>query len=99
VFERFTDHARRVVVLAQEESLRLSHHYIGTEHILLGLVREGEGVAVAVLGRLGADLNQVRQRVTQLLQDDADELRYVARRARAEAACWRERLALGSVIV
>src|SRR6195952_3698553 len=67
MFERFTDRARRVVVLAQEEARMLSHNYIGTEHILLGLIREGEGVAAQVLVKLGADLNRVRQQVLQLL--------------------------------
>src|ERR687884_305727 len=67
MFERFTDRARRVVVLAQEEALQLGHNYIGTEHILLGLIREGEGVAAQVLVKLGADLNRVRQQVLQLL--------------------------------
>src|SRR6478752_2286509 len=67
MFERFTDRARRVVVLAQEEARLLGHNYIGTEHILLGLIREGEGVAAQVLVKLGADLNRVRQQVIQLL--------------------------------
>src|ERR687896_96072 len=67
MFERFTDRARRVVVLAQEEARLLNHNYIGTEHILLGLIREGEGVAAQVLDKLGADLSRVRQQVIQLL--------------------------------
>src|SRR5215213_740196 len=67
MFERFTDRARRVVVLAQEEAKMLNHNYIGTEHILLGLIHEGEGVAAQVLVKLGADLNRVRQQVIQLL--------------------------------
>src|SRR5918999_1346261 len=67
MFERFTDRARRGVVLAQEEARMLNHNYIGTEHILLGLIREGEGVAAQVLQKLGADLNRVRQTVIQLL--------------------------------
>src|SRR5215813_14342494 len=67
MFERFTDRARRVVVLAQEEARMLNHNYIGTEHILLGLIREGEGIAAQVLVKLGADLNRVRQQVIQLL--------------------------------
>jgi hypothetical protein len=67
MFERFTDRARRVVVLAQEEARLLNHNYIGTEHILLGLVREGEGVAAQVLVKLGADLRRVRQQVVQVL--------------------------------
>jgi ATP-dependent Clp protease ATP-binding subunit ClpC len=71
MFERFTDRARRVVVLAQEEARALEHNYIGTEHILLGLIREGEGVAAQVLVGLGADLKRVRQQVTHLLQGGA----------------------------
>ena len=67
MFERFTDRARRVVVLAQEEARMLHHDYIGTEHILLGLIREGEGVAAQVLIKLGADPSRVRQQVIQLL--------------------------------
>ena len=69
MFERFTDRARRVVVLAQEEARMLSHNYIGTEHILLGLIREGEGVAAQVLVKLGGSLERVRQQVIQLLAD------------------------------
>jgi ATP-dependent Clp protease ATP-binding subunit ClpA len=69
MFERFTDKARRVVVLAQEEARMLNHNYIGTEHILLGLIHEGEGVAAQVLVRLGADLNRVRREVIRLAQD------------------------------
>src|SRR6266511_1101384 len=68
MFERFTERARRVVVLAQEEARMLNHGYIGTEHILLGLIREGEGVAAQVLEKLGADLNRVRQQVIQLIE-------------------------------
>src|SRR5918993_5929987 len=68
MFERFTDRARRVVVLALREALHLEHNYIGTEHILLGLIREGEGVAAQVLVKLGADLSRVRQQVIQVLR-------------------------------
>ena len=67
MFERFTDRGRQVVVLAQDEARRLKHNYIGTEHLLLGLIREGEVVAAQVLVKLGADLNRVRQQVIQLL--------------------------------
>ncbi len=59
-FEKFTERARKVLTLAQEEAQRLNHNYIGTEHILLGLVRESEGVAVKVLSNLGADPDKVR---------------------------------------
>src|SRR6266700_834528 len=67
MFERFTDRARRVVVLAQEEGRMLHHDHIGTEHILLGLIRDGEGVAAQVLVKLGGDPSRVRQQVIQLL--------------------------------
>ena len=63
MFERFTERARQVVVLAQDEARTLKHNYIGTEHILLGILREGEGVAAQILVRLGADLPLVRGRV------------------------------------
>jgi ATP-dependent Clp protease ATP-binding subunit ClpC len=63
----FTPRAKKVLELSLRESLQLGHNYIGTEHILLGLLREGDGVAAQVLVRLGADLNRVRQQVIQLL--------------------------------
>ncbi|MCH7484189.1 MAG: ATP-dependent Clp protease ATP-binding subunit [Chloroflexi bacterium] len=62
-FEKFSERARRVLSLAQEEALRFNHNYIGTEHLLLGLVREGEGVAAKVLANLGVELNKVRSAV------------------------------------
>ena len=67
MFERFTDRARRVVVLAQDEARRLDHNYIGTEHILLGLVKEGEGVAAKALEALGIGLAAVRQQVEEII--------------------------------
>ena len=67
MFERFTDRARRVVVLAQEESRMLNHHYIGTEHILLGLVHESEGVAARALGSMNISLEAVRLQVEQII--------------------------------
>jgi ATP-dependent Clp protease ATP-binding subunit ClpA len=67
MFERFTDRARRVVVLAQEEARLLHHNYIGTEHILLGLLREGEGVAARVLERLGISTEVVREKVASII--------------------------------
>jgi ATP-dependent Clp protease ATP-binding subunit ClpC len=86
MFERFTDRARRVVVLAQDEARMLGHDYIGTEHILLGLIREGDGVAAQMLVKLGADLNRVRQQVTQLAsgqqaQPDSEALKVRPREA------------------
>jgi len=67
LFERFTDRARRVVVLAQEEARLLNHNYIGTEHILLGLIHEGEGVAAKALESLGISLDAVRQQVEEII--------------------------------
>ena len=65
MFEKFTDKARRVVVLAQEEAKLLNHNYIGTEHILLGLIHEGEGVAAKALEALGLNLETVREQVQE----------------------------------
>jgi ATP-dependent Clp protease ATP-binding subunit ClpA len=67
VFERFTDKASRVVVLAQEEARMLNHNYIGTEHILLGLIHEGEGVAAKALDSLSINLDAVRQQVEEII--------------------------------
>jgi hypothetical protein len=67
MFERFTDRARRVVVLAQEEAGRLNHNYIGTEHLLLGLIHEGEGIAARALEALGIRLEVVRAEVEEII--------------------------------
>jgi ATP-dependent Clp protease ATP-binding subunit ClpC len=67
MFERFTDRARRVVVLAQEEARLLNHNYIGTEHLLLGLIHEGEGLAAKALESLGVTLDQVRSQVEDMI--------------------------------
>ena len=67
-FQRFTERARRVMHFAQEEAQRLQHNYIGTEHILLGLVREGEGVAAKVLKSFDVDIEKVRQAVEQIIK-------------------------------
>ena len=83
----FTPRAKKVLELSLRESTQLGHNYIGTEHILLGLVREGEGVAAQVLVNLGADLNRVRQQVVQLLHGRA-----------GEGASWRARSARTGVI-
>ena len=69
----FTPRAKKVLELSLREALQLGHNYIGTEHILLGLIREGEGVAAQVLVKLGADLNRVRQQVIQLLSGYQDK--------------------------
>ena len=67
MFERFTDRARRVVVLAQEEARMLNHNYIGTEHILLGLIHEGEGVAAKALESMNISLDAVREQVQEII--------------------------------
>ena len=67
----FTPRAKKVLELSLREALELGHNYIGTEHMLLGLVREGEGVAAMVLAKLGADLSRVREQVIQLLAAEA----------------------------
>jgi len=67
MFERFTDQARRIVVLAQEEARALNHNYIGSEHILLGLVHDGEGSAAEALESLGIGLDAVRQQVEEII--------------------------------
>ena len=72
MFERFTDRARRVVVLAQEEARMLNHNYIGTEHLLLGLVHEGEGIAARALESLGITLNSVREQVQDIIGPGAN---------------------------
>ena len=68
MFNRFTERARKVIVYAKEEARRFNHDYIGTEHLLLGLVREGEGVAAAVLQKLGVDLETIRMEVEKMVQ-------------------------------
>ena len=72
MFERFSDRARRVVVLAQEEARHLNHNYIGTEHVLLGLIHEGEGVAAKALESLGISLEAVRAEVTGIVGRGAE---------------------------
>ncbi|MBM3248449.1 MAG: ATP-dependent Clp protease ATP-binding subunit [Candidatus Omnitrophica bacterium] len=68
MFNRFTERARKVIILAKEEARRFNHDYIGTEHLLLGLVREGEGVAAAVLQKLGVSLENIRIEIEKLVQ-------------------------------
>jgi ATP-dependent Clp protease ATP-binding subunit ClpC len=82
----FTPRAKKVLELSLREALQLGHNYIGTEHILLGLIREGEGVAAQVLVKLGADLNRVRQQVIQLLSGTRARSRRRRRGAPARAA-------------
>src|ERR687885_243712 len=99
MFERFTDRARRAVVLAQEEARRLNHNYIGTEHILLGLIHEGEGVAAKALESLGISLEGVRQQVEEIIgqgqQAPSGHIPFTPRAKKVLELSLREALQLG----
>src|ERR1700716_3139854 len=99
MFERFTDRARRVVVLAQEEARMLNHNYIGTEHILLGLIHEGEGVAAKALESLGISLEAVRQQVEEIIgqgqQAPSGRIPFTPRAKKVLELSLREALQLG----
>jgi ATP-dependent Clp protease ATP-binding subunit ClpC len=99
MFERFTDRARRVVVLAQEEARMLNHNYIGTEHILLGLIHEGEGVAAKALESLGISLDAVRQQVQEIIgqgqQAPSGHIPFTPRAKKVLELSLREALQLG----
>ena len=69
----FTDRVRKVLQMAREEAARLHHEYVGTEHILLGLIREGEGVAAAVLQKLNVDLEEIQQKSLPSQDDEIEE--------------------------
>src|SRR5512139_153510 len=99
MFERFTDRARRVVVLAQEEARMLNHNYIGTEHILLGLIHEGEGVASKALESLGISLESVREQVQEIIgqgeEVTAGQIPFTPRAKKVLELSLREALQLG----
>ncbi len=99
MFERFTDRARRVVVLAQEEARLLNHNYIGTEHILLGLIHEGEGVAAKALESLGISLDAVREQVQDIIgqgqQAPSGHIPFTPRAKKVLELSLREALQLG----
>src|SRR6266481_2701195 len=99
MFERFTDRARRVVVLAQEEARMLNHNYIGTEHILLGLIHEGEGVAAKALESLGISLEAVRAQVEEIIghggQAPSGHIPFTPRAKKVLELSLREALQLG----
>jgi ATP-dependent Clp protease ATP-binding subunit ClpA len=99
MFERFTDRARRVMVLAQEEARLLNHNHIGTEHLLLGLIHEGEGVAAQALESLGVSLPTVRQRVEEIIgrgqQALAGRIPFTPRAKKVLELSRREALAMG----
>jgi ATP-dependent Clp protease ATP-binding subunit ClpC len=98
VFERFTDRARRVVVLAQEEARMLSHGHIGTEHLLLALLREGEGLAAETLDALGVELDSARRRVGEAAgpgKDPGGHIPFTPRAKKVLELSLREALTLG----
>ena len=99
MFERFTDRARRVVVLAQEEARLLNHNYIGTEHILLGLIHEGEGVAARALESMGINLEAVRHQVVEIIgqgsQAPSGHIPFTPRAKKVLELSLREALQLG----
>ena len=100
MFERFTDRARRVIVLAQDEARELDHNYIGTEHILLGLLRDGEGVAVAALDALGISLDETRAKVTEIIgrgsEQPSGHIPFTPRAKKVLELSLREALELGN---
>src|SRR6476660_1262301 len=99
MFERFTDRARQVVVLAGEEARALNHNYIGTEHILLGLLREGDGCAARSLESLGISLDAVRQQIQEIIgqgqQAPSGHIPFTPRVKKALELSLRESLRLG----
>ncbi len=99
MFERFTDRARRVVVLAQEEARRLNHNYIGTEHILLGLIQEGEGHAAKALDELNINIDSVRSEVVDIIgegqQSPSGHIPFTPRAKKVLELSLREALQLG----
>src|ERR687889_66627 len=99
MFERFTDRAREIIVLAQEEARMLNHNYIGTEHILLGLIHEGEGVAAKALESLGISLDGVRTQVTEIIgegqQAPSGHIPFTPRAKKVLELSLREALQLG----
>ena len=103
MFERFTDRARRVVVFAQEEARMLNHNYIGTEHILLGLIHEGEGVAAKALESLGISLDAVRQQVEEIIgrgqQAPSGHIPFTPRAKKVLELSLREALQLGHTYI
>ena len=103
MFERFTDRARRVVVLAQEEARTLDHGYIGTEHLLLGLLREGDGVAARTLESLGVSREAARGQVEEIIGRGVDpppsHIPFTPRAKKVLELSLREALALGHTYI
>ncbi|WP_371376689.1 ATP-dependent Clp protease ATP-binding subunit [Sporomusa aerivorans] len=98
MFNRFTDRARKVLILAQQEAARYGHGYIGTEHLLLGLLREGEGVAAKALASLELDISSVRAHVESILgmgQEQSSDIGYTPRAKKVIELAMEEALRLG----
>ena len=98
MFNRFTDRARKVLILAQQEAAKYGHGYIGTEHLLLGLLREGEGVASKALNSLGLEIDSVRLQVESILgkgQEQATDIGYTPRAKKVIELAMEEALRLG----
>src|SRR5690242_10704986 len=99
MFERFTERARQVVVLAQDEARALRHDYIGTEHILLGLLREEEGLAARVLESLGVTVEEVRAQVVRIVGEGeeavTEQIPFTPRAQKVLELALREALSLG----
>lgn len=98
MFNRFTDRARKVLILAQQEAAKYGHGYIGTEHLLLGLLREGEGVAAKALSSLGLEIDAVRVQVESILgkgQEQTSEIGYTPRAKKVIELAMEEALRLG----
>jgi len=99
MFERFTERARQVVVLAQDEARALKHNYIGTEHLLLGLLREQEGIAARVLGTLEVTVEEVRSQVVRIVGEGEEvatgQIPFTPRAKRVLELSLREALAMG----
>ena len=99
MFERFTDQARRIVVLAQEEARMLNHNYIGTEHILLALIHEGTGIAATALESLGITEEAARQQVEEIVgrgeQPERGHIPFIPRAKKTLELSLREAIVLG----
>jgi ATP-dependent Clp protease ATP-binding subunit ClpC len=99
VFERFTERARQAVVLAQDEARGLRHNYIGTEHLLLGLLRDEDGIAARVLGQLGVTLEEVRAQVERIVGAGGDvaagQIPFTPRAKKVLELSLREAIAMG----
>lgn len=99
MLERFTTRARKVIVLARDEAERFNHNYLGTEHILLGLIKEGEGVALAVLKSMGVSLEEIVSQVESLLVKGENkppkEIAFTARARKVFELAWEESQMMG----